>query len=78
MCVAFVIPLRRDLGDGMARLSNAAMLIAVGLLLYLLILGPTSYLMDGIVSGFGRYLLHVLPAGFSTAEFFDADIVDWF
>ena len=78
MCVAFIIPLRRDLGEGMARLSNTAMLIAIGLMIYLLILGPTSYLMNGIVSGFGRYLFGVLPAGFSTAEFFDQEVVDWF
>ncbi len=78
MCVGFAIPLRRDLGDGMSKLSNAAMLIAIGLMVYLLILGPTSYLMNGIVSGFGRYVFNVLPAGFSTAEFFDRDVVDWF
>ncbi len=78
LCIAFIIPLRRDLGDGMALLSNAAMLIAVGMMVYLLVLGPTSYLMDGIVSGFGRYLFGVLPAGFSTAEFFDDLLVDWF
>lgn len=78
MCVAFAIPLRRDLSDGMAKLSNAAMLIAVAMMVYLLILGPTSYLMNGIVTGFGRYLFEVLPAGFATAEFFDQDVVDWF
>ncbi|SDL82914.1 BCCT family transporter [Aliiruegeria lutimaris] len=78
MCIAFTIPLRRDLGDGMAKLSNAAMLIAIGLLAYLVILGPTSYIMNGIVSGFGRYLFHVLPAGFSTVEFFGPEIVNWF
>lgn len=78
MCVAYVIPLRRDLGDGMAKLSNAAMLIAVAMMIYLLVLGPTSYLMNGIVSGFGRYVFHVLPAGFATAEFFGDDLVNWF
>ncbi|WP_171121508.1 MULTISPECIES: BCCT family transporter [unclassified Ruegeria] len=78
LCIAFIIPLRRDLGDGMALLSNAAMLIAVGLMIYLLIFGPTSYVMDDIVSGFGRYLFGVLPAGFSTAGFFDQKIVNWF
>ncbi|MEP1353244.1 MAG: BCCT family transporter [Tateyamaria sp.] len=78
MCIAFVIPLRRDLGDGMAKLSNAAMMIAIGLLFYLLLLGPTSYLMNSIVSGFGRYVFGALPAGFATAEFFDQGIVDWF
>ncbi|MEM8956813.1 MAG: BCCT family transporter [Pseudomonadota bacterium] len=78
MCVAFTIPLRRDLGDGMAKLSNAAMLIAIALLAYLIILGPTAYIMNGIVSGFGGYVFYVIPAGFSTAEFFGPDIVDWF
>ena len=78
ICIAFIIPLQRDLGDGMAKLSNAAMLLALGLLLYLLILGPTSYLMNGIVTGFGGYLFNVLPAGFATAEFFGPDIVTWF
>ncbi|PSL18955.1 BCCT family transporter [Shimia abyssi] len=78
MCVAFFIPLRRDLGDGMSKLSNFAMLIAIGLMLFLLLFGPTSYIMNSIVSGFGRYVFNVLPAGFSTAEFFDRDVVGWF
>ncbi len=78
LCTAFIIPLRKDLGDGMALLSNSAMLIAVGMMIYLLVMGPTSFIMDDIVSGFGRYLFGVLPAGFSTAAFFDETIVDWF
>ena len=78
LCIAFMIPLRRDLGEGMSRLSNLAMLLAIALMVYLLIFGPTSYLMNAIVSGFGRYLFGVLPAGFATAEFFDQQIVTWF
>ena len=78
VCVAFFIPLRRDLGEGMARLSNVAMLLALGLMVFLLVLGPTSYIMNSIVSGFGRYVFNVLPAGFATAEFFDSSVVDWF
>ncbi|QIE56156.1 BCCT family transporter [Pikeienuella piscinae] len=78
MCIGFAIPLRLDLGDGMARLSNIAMAIAIGLMLYLLVVGPTSYLMNGIVTGFGRYAAHALPAGFATAEFFEDDVIAWF
>ena len=78
MCLAFAIPLRRDLGDGMAKLSNLAMLIAIALMLYLLVLGPTSYIMNTVVSGFGRYMFSALPAGFATAEFLDEAAVDWF
>ncbi|MGF1563067.1 MAG: BCCT family transporter [Geminicoccaceae bacterium] len=78
LCLAFVVPLRRDLGDGMAKLSNAAMVVSIALLVYLVIAGPTSYAMNAIVSGFGRYAFFVLPAGFSTAGFLDDKLVDWF
>ena len=78
LCIAFMLPLRRDLGEGMAKLSNLAMLIAIGLMIYLLLMGPTSYLMNNVVTGFGRYIAGVIPAGFSTAEFFDKAVVDWF
>ena len=47
-------------------------------MVYLLILGPTSYIMNTVVSGFGRYAFGVLPAGFATAEFFDKEVVNWF
>ncbi|MEM1003862.1 MAG: BCCT family transporter [Pseudomonadota bacterium] len=77
-CVAFLIPLRRDLGEGMSKLSNLAMGIAISLLVYLLVVGPTSFVMNSIVSGFGRYVFNVLPAGFSTTEFFDSSISTWF
>lgn len=78
MCVAFFVPLRRDLGEGMAKLSNLAMLLAMGLMIFLLVFGPTSYIMNSIVSGFGGYVFSVLPAGFSTVEFFDSTVTDWF
>ncbi len=77
-CVSFLIPLRRDLGEGMSKLSNLAMGIAISLLIYLLVVGPTSFVMNSIVSGFGRYVFNVLPAGFSTTEFFDQRISTWF
>ncbi|MFA3918069.1 BCCT family transporter [Ruegeria hyattellae] len=78
MCIGFLIPLRRDLGEGMSKLSNLAMGIALGLLVYLLVVGPTSFVMNSVVSGFGRYVFNVLPAGFSTTEFFDNTISTWF
>ncbi|MEX0276934.1 MAG: BCCT family transporter [Ruegeria sp.] len=78
MCIAFLIPLRRDLGEGMSKLSNLAMCIAIALLIYLLVLGPTSFVMNSIVSGFGRYVFNVVPAGFSTTEFFDQTLSTWF
>lgn len=67
-----------DLSKGMAVLSNTALVIAVGLLIYLLIMGPTSFLMDGIVESIGDYFFRILPAGFSTFTFFDETVKVWF
>lgn len=78
MCISFLIPLRRDLGEGMSKLSNLAMCIAIALLVFLLLAGHTSFAMNSIVSGIGRYTFFVLPAGFSTAEFFNQTITTWF
>ncbi len=78
MCAAFLVPLRRDLGEGMAKLSNLAMVIALSLLIYLLLFGPTSFIMNSVVSGLGRYAFYAIPAGFSTTEFFDNTVSTWF
>ncbi len=67
-----------DLGQGMARLSNLAMLIAIGLVVYTVVLGPTQYLLNSVVEGFGTYLTHVVPRGFQTFTFFDDAMGNWF
>ncbi len=78
LCLSYILPLTVDLGKGMAMLSNTALIIAVGLMIYLLILGPTSFLMDGIVESIGNYFFNVIPAGFSTFTFFDETVKEWF
>jgi len=78
LCTAYIFPLMVDLSKGMAVLSNTALAIAVGLLVYLLVLGPTSFLMDGIVESIGDYFFKVIPAGFLTYTFFDETVKVWF
>ena len=78
LCAAYILPLTVDLSKGMAVLSNTALIIAVGLMIYLLILGPTSFLMSGIVESIGNYFYLVIPAGFSTYTFFDETVKVWF
>ena len=78
MCVAFILPLLVDLGKGMAMLSNTAMLLAIILVVYVLIIGPTSYMLGGILGGFGEYFARVIPQGFQTYTFFDERIESWF
>ena len=62
----------------MAILSNAAMLIAGGLMIYVLLFGPTHFIMGGIVQAIGDYFAKVLPHGFQTYSFMDEHIQQWF
>ncbi len=78
MCAAFIPPLVMDLGRGMAVLSNTAMILAVALMVYVLLAGPTSYMMSGIVGSLGDYVADVVPHGFRTFTFFDGRIEGWF
>ncbi|HBH28304.1 MAG: BCCT family transporter [Desulfofustis sp. PB-SRB1] len=78
LCVSFIVPLTMDLSKGMATLSNIALLIAVGLMVFLILCGPTSSLMNGIVEGIGSYLTKVVPLGFMTYTFFGEEVRGWF
>lgn len=78
LVASYILPLTVDLGKGMAMLSNLAMAIAGALILFLLIAGPTGYLMGGIVQGAGEYLTSALVHGFRTFTFMDERVADWF
>ena len=78
LCVAYILPLTVDLSKGMAVLSNTAIIIAVAMMVYLLILGPTSFLMDGIVESIGAYFFNVIPHGFMTYTFFSEEVKNWY
>ena len=78
LCVSYILPLMVDLSKGMATLSNIAMAIAGGLLIFVLITGPTYYIMSGITGSIGDYFTRVIPHGFKTYTFFDEKITNWF
>jgi glycine betaine transporter len=78
MVAAYMPPLMVDLGSGMSKLSNMAMGIAIGLIVFVIIVGPTEYLMNSIVASFGEYVSKVVPRGFQTLNFFDEPLIDWF
>jgi len=78
LCAAYILPLMVDLGRGMAMLSNTAMAVAGGLMLFILLTGPTHFIMGGIVQAVGEYLGGVLTHGFRTFTFMDSRIGDWF
>lgn len=78
LCAAYILPLTVDLSKGMAVLSNTALIIAVALMVFLLLFGPTSFLMNGIVEAIGQYFYQALPAGFSTLAYFEEGAKVWF
>ncbi|MFQ5995471.1 MAG: BCCT family transporter [Acidiferrobacterales bacterium] len=78
LCVCYVLPLMVDLSRGMAVLSNTAIAIAGLLMVFVLLAGPTHFLMGGIVGAIGDYVAGVLPHGFRTFTFFDQRVEEWF
>lgn len=76
--LAFMLPLLVDLGAGMSILSNIAMALAIALLVYVILAGPTSYLMSGTVGGIGEYISSAIPHGFQTYTYFDRTVEGWF
>lgn len=78
MIAAYVPPLLVDLGAGMAKLSNFAMALAIGLVAYTVILGPSEYLMNSIVGGIGNYVSVVIPRGLQTFTFYGNETSKWF
>ncbi|MEL6267435.1 MAG: BCCT family transporter, partial [Pseudomonadota bacterium] len=78
MVAAYIPPLMVDLGSGMSRLSNLAMMIAIALVLFTVFLGPTEYLMNSVVGSFGQYVTEAIPRGFQTFTFAGDSVGQWF
>jgi glycine betaine transporter len=53
-------------------------MLAVGLMVFVLLAGPTSFLMNNITEGIGGYFSKVIPHGFATYALFDKNVQSWF
>ena len=78
LCLAYLPPLMVDLSRGMAVLSNTAMAIGGALMVYVLLAGPTHYIMGGITEGIGSYFGNAITHGFRTFTFMDEVTGNWF
>lgn len=78
LCIAYFPPLFIDLSKGMATLSNLAMGIAIALMVFVLLFGPTHFIMGGITQAIGEYFGGVLTHGFRTFTFMDEQVGGWF
>ncbi len=78
LVVAYILPLMVDLSRGMALLSNTAMAIAGGLMIFILLAGPTHYIMGGVTEATGEYFWNAFVHGFRTFTFMDEKVENWF
>lgn len=78
LVAAYILPLMVDLSRGMALLSNTAMAIAGGLLIFILLAGPTHYIMGGVAEVAGEYFWGAWVHGFRTYTFMDEKTENWF
>jgi choline/glycine/proline betaine transport protein len=72
-----VVSVATGIGKGIKWLSNANMVIAGGILLFVLIAGPTLFLLRDFVQSIGVYLQNVLPMTFNVSAYTGADGEAW-
>nr|WP_258063925.1 MULTISPECIES: BCCT family transporter [unclassified Pseudoclavibacter] len=64
-------------GKGMKWLSNTNLMLAGALLVFILIVGPTQFLLRDFVQSLGNYLQNFVSLTFSTSAFSGEAGVDW-
>ena len=73
LTAAFVLSAVSGVHRGIQWLSNTNMLLAIALLLFLLIVGPTVFQFETLVESIGGYLTTIVPASFRTGAFGDEE-----
>ena len=73
LTLAFVLSAVSGVHRGIQWLSNTNMLLAIALLLFLLVVGPTVFQFETLVESIGGYLTTIVPASFRTGAFGDAE-----
>ena len=71
LTLAFVLSAVSGVHRGIQWLSNTNMVLAIALLLFLLVVGPTVFQLETLVESIGGYLTTIVPASFRTNAFGD-------
>ncbi|MFD2043960.1 BCCT family transporter [Ornithinibacillus salinisoli] len=74
--VLYMISASTGLNKGIKYLSNANIVLAISLMLFLLFLGPTKFIMNMFTTTFGTYIQN-LPSMSLRMTPFDTDNLDW-
>ncbi|MBK1698430.1 BCCT family transporter [Rhodovibrio salinarum] len=78
LVVCYALPLVMPLDKGVKWLSNANMALAIALMLFLLLAGPTAFLMRGFVTTAGDYLTELVSLSFQLFTFERQEAAGWF
>ena len=73
MTVLFILSAVSGVHRGIQWLSNVNMVLAVVLVLFLLVVGPTIFILNTFTESIGGYLSNLVPMSFRTAAFSDAE-----
>ncbi|HET7272632.1 MAG TPA: BCCT family transporter [Rubrobacter sp.] len=78
MTVAFILSAVSGVHRGIQWLSNVNMVLAVVLVLFLVVVGPTVFIFNTFTESVGGYFANLIPMSFRTAAFGDADwLASW-
>ena len=73
LTLCFVVSAVSGVHRGIQWLSNTNMVVAIGLLVFLLVVGPTVFQFETLVESIGGYLTTIVPASFRTGAFGDEE-----
>jgi glycine betaine transporter len=78
LSVLFILSAVSGIGRGIQFLSNMNMVVALLLLLYLALLGPTVFILDTLIEAMGLYVSDIVSMSFRTSAFSDSKwLANW-
>ncbi len=75
LTLAFVLSAISGVHRGIQWIANTNMVLAVFLLLFVFLLGPTVFILNTFTESLGAYLSNIIPMSFRTASYGDSDFV---
>ncbi len=75
LTLAFVLSAISGVHRGIQWIANTNMVLAVFLLLFVFLLGPTVFILNTFTESLGAYLSNIIPMSFRTASYGDSEFV---
>jgi choline/carnitine/betaine transport len=75
LTLAFIVSAISGVHRGIQWIANTNMVLAVFLLVFVFLLGPTVFILNTFTESLGAYLSNIVPMSFRTASYGDSDFV---